>query len=85
MRIQTVQRTIKTACGKTISYLQTTGSPAVKAHSTEGPAITYPEHEGIAPEYYLYGIKYTKAKWKEALAQTKAMPSGDPILLEQQY
>jgi hypothetical protein len=83
MRIQTIQRTIKTACGKTISYLQTTGDPLVKAHSAEGPAIIYPEHENLAPEYYLHGIKYTKAKWKEALSQAKAMSSGDPLILEQ--
>lgn len=85
MRIQTIQRTIKTVCGKTISFLQTTGNPTVKAHSSEGPAIVYPESEGLAPEYYLHGIKYTKTKWKEALSQAKAMPVNDPIMLDQQY
>lgn len=85
MRIQTTQRTIKTACGKTISYLQTTGNPTVKAHSTEGPAVIYPEHENLDPEYYLYGVKYTKTKWKEALAQSKATVVTDPLILDQQF
>lgn len=85
MRIQTKQRTIKTVCGKTISYLQTTGDPVGKAHSTEGPAIIYPEHENIAPEYYLYGVKYTKTKWKEALSQAKTVSSNDPIISDQEF
>lgn len=82
MRIQTHQKTIKTTCGKTISFLQTTGNPVVKAHSTQGPAITYPESEGLSPEYYLHGIKITKTQWKEALSQSKATPTTDPIILD---
>ncbi len=85
MRIQTIQRTIKTACGKTISFLQTTGDTTVRAHSTEGPAIIYPEHENRAPEYYLHGVKRTKAEWKEALSQSKIAAGSDPIILEQQF
>lgn len=82
MRIHTIQRTIKTACGKTISFLQTTGNPTVKAHSTEGPAIIYPEHENRSSEYYLYGLKRTKSEWKEALSQSKIVAGSDPIILE---
>ena len=85
MRIQTIHRTIKTACGKTISFLQTTGDPVVKAHSTEGPAIIYPESEGLSPEYYLYGLKRTKTQWKEFLSQTKTTAVTDPIILDQQF
>jgi len=85
MRIQTYQRTIKTACGKTISFLQTTGNPVVKAHSTEGPAIIYPESEGLSPEYYIHGVKHTKAQWKEFLSQTKASAVTDPIILDQHF
>lgn len=83
MRTHIIQRTIKTACGKTISFLQTTGNPVVKAHSTEGPAIIYPESEGLPPEYYLYGIKRTKTQWKEALSQAKTVSVTDPIILDQ--
>jgi len=82
MRIQTIQKTIKTACGKTISFLQTTGDTIVKAHSTEGPAIIYPEHENRVPEYYLHGIKRTKAEWKEALSKARTTVTTDPILLD---
>lgn len=84
MRTHTIQRTMNTACGKTISYIQTTGQVA-KAHSTEGPAIIYPDVEAKSPEYYLYGIKYSKIKWKEALTQHKMPAVGDPIILDQQY
>lgn len=69
MRTRNVVRVIKTACGKTISYLQTEGQN--KMHSTEGPAIIYAEEDSKAPEYYLYGIKYTKAEWREVLLQHK--------------
>lgn len=70
MRIKSTVKTIQTICGKTISYLETTGQPN-KMHSVEGPAITYPEAENKVPEYYIHGIKYTKQQWKELIAQRK--------------
>ena len=81
MRVQTIQRTIKTTCGKTLSFLQTTGEVA-KAHSAEGPAIVYPEHENRIPEYYLHGIKRTRAEWKEAISKAKTTVTIDPIILD---
>lgn len=70
MRTRSAVKTIKTVCGKVISYLQEEGRVA-RAHSTTGPAIVYSEEENKAPEYYLYGVKYTKQRWKEALSKTK--------------
>ena len=64
---------MKTICGKELSYLETTGEPN-KMHSTEGPAIVYAEEEKKAPEYYLFGIKYSKLEWKSLLSQNKPMP-----------
>jgi hypothetical protein len=61
---------MKTVCGKTISYLQTDGHPN-KMHSTTGPAVVYSEEQNKAPEYYLYGIKYSKADWKERVSFRK--------------
>lgn len=63
-------RTMSTACGKTISYYKEDGSNA-KAHSTAGPAITYPKSDKKSPEYYLYGIKYNKTHWQELVNQHK--------------
>lgn len=85
MRTQTLQKTIKTTCGKMISFLQTLGDPLVKAHSTEGPAIIYPESEETLPEYYIHGVKHSKAQWKEYLAHTKVTTVTDPIMLDQRY
>lgn len=70
MRTKTTVKVINTICGKTISYLQTEEG-VNKAHSLEGPAIIYPESENKAPEYYLYGLKYTKASWRSAVSQYK--------------
>ena len=56
MKSITVIRTMKTACGKTITYIQQPDEVG-KIHSTEGPAIIYPKEELKAAEYYLYGIK----------------------------
>lgn len=81
MRTTTVMKTIKTICGKTISYLQETGQIA-KAHSTTGPAIIYPKEEKKSPEYYLFGVKYSKAQWQELLNQTKASATTDATLLD---
>lgn len=75
MRTKSVVRTINTICGKTISYLQVDGQVS-KMHSVDGPALIYAE-EDKAPEYYLYGIRYSKAEWKERLTQKKAIPTTD--------
>ena len=56
MRTHSVTKTIKTVCGKTLSFLETTGQPN-KMHSMEGPAVIYPESESKTSEYYLFGIK----------------------------
>jgi hypothetical protein len=81
MRTTTVMKTIKTICGKTISYLQETGQNA-KAHSTTGPAIIYPKEEKKSPEYYLFGVKYSKAQWQDLLNQSKASATTDATLLD---
>ena len=81
MRTTTVTRTMKTLCGKSISYIQETGQIA-KAHSTTGPAITYPKEEKKSPEYYLFGIKYSRTDWQDLLNQTKAMPVADAFRLD---
>ena len=73
MRTKSIIKKMKTICGKELSYLETTGEPN-KMHSTEGPAIVYAEEEKKAPEYYLFGIKYSKPEWKSLLSQNKPMP-----------
>jgi hypothetical protein len=73
MRTKSIIKKMKTVCGKELSYLETTGEPN-KMHSTEGPAITYAAEEKKAPEYYLFGIKYSKLEWKSLLSQNKPMP-----------
>ena len=78
MKTHTVIRTIKTTCGKEITYFQK-GDEVAKMHSTEGPAITYPADEKKAPEYYIYGIRYSKTKWQELVNQHKAIPTGEPF------
>jgi len=76
MRSVSVTRTMRTTCGKTISYFQE-GDSVAKAHSFEGPAVIYPKEDGLTPEYYIYGIKYTKSRWQELVNQHKATPLGD--------
>lgn len=71
MKIRTTVKTMKTACGKTVSYLCVDGQ-VNKMHSIEGPAVIYPEADNKASEYYLYGIKYSKAEWKERVSQSKS-------------
>lgn len=79
MRTRSTVKTINTVCGKTISYLQTDGYPN-KMHSVEGPAIVYRKDENKAPEYYLYGIKYSKAEWKERITFRKvSTPAETPF------
>lgn len=81
MRTYTYTKTIKTVCGKTISYFQKEGEVA-KMHSLEGPAIIYPKEEKKAPDYYVYGVKYPKARWLDLKAQHKTVPSDTPVRLE---
>lgn len=69
-------KTMKTACGKTITYYKD-DSGAAKAHSTTGPAITYPKSDKKNPEYYLYGIKYTKTQWQELVNQHKVTNTAE--------
>lgn len=84
MRTKSIVRTINTVCGKTISYLQTDGHPN-KMHSLDGPALIYAEEENKAPEYYLYGIRYSKAEWKDLLSQRKTLLTVDPTPLDFEY
>jgi len=84
MRTHTTIKTMKTICGKTLSYLEVTGYPN-KMHSTVGPSIVYAEEEKLAPEYYLFGIKYSKNEWKSLVNQQKATPVADAMYLDPQY
>ena len=84
MRIRSGIKTIKTICGKTITYLQEEGKVA-RAHSTTGPAVTYSEEENKSPEYYLYGVRCTKQRWKELLAQSKTVVTVDTSPFDPQY
>ena len=81
MRTTTVIKTFNTICGKTITYSQDTGQVA-KAHCTTGPAIVYTKDEKKAPEYYLFGIKYSKSAWQDLVNQTKVVPTGDGFRLD---
>lgn len=81
MRRAIINRTMKTVCGKTITYTQVEGD-LPKPHSLEGPAIIYPESDGLAPEYYINGIKYSKTAWESLVSVTKASLAGDPINFE---
>lgn len=81
MRTTTVMKTFNTVCGKTISYCQDTGQIA-KAHSTTGPAIVYPKEEKKAPEYYLFGIKYSKSDWQDLINQSKVNPAAAGLKLD---
>jgi hypothetical protein len=84
MRHRNPIKTMKTVCGKTITYMEAEGENN-KMHSTEGPALIYPEEEKKAPEYYLFGIKYSKADWKSLLSQSKPIPDGTPMDFDSQY
>lgn len=84
MKTYTTIKTMNTACGKTVSYLEIDGQTA-KMHSTTGPAVIYPNEELNAPEYYLFGIKYSKLKWKELVNLQKAIPAGEALNLDMGY
>lgn len=79
MRTRTIVKTINTVCGKTITFLQTEGQPN-RMHSVDGPALIYADADNKAPEYYLYGIKYSKAEWKERLSQRKPLVSPEILI-----
>lgn len=81
MRTVSIVRTMKTVCGKTITYFQEPGQTA-KAHSLEGPAVIYPESDKQPDEYYIYGIKYSKTKWQDLVNQHKASLTVDTGGLE---
>lgn len=83
MRTSFETKTMRTACGKTISYVLY-GPANGKVHSLTGPAFIYPEEENQPSEYYIYGIKYTKARWQELVNQHKAMPLNDPFQFDMQ-
>jgi hypothetical protein len=84
MRTHTTIKTMKTVCGKELTYLETTGR-ANKMHSTTGPAVIYSESEGKAPEYYLFGIKYSKNDWKSLVNQNKAIPIAEAMAFGPEY
>lgn len=81
MKAVTEVKVMKTTCGKTISYLST-GEGVAKVHSATGPAIIYPESENKDPDYYLYGIRYPKARWTELLVLEKATAINDGFRFE---
>lgn len=76
MRTRSTVKVINTVCGKTISYLEVDGQ-SNKMHSVDGPALVYSEADNKASEYFLYGIRYSKAEWKERLAQKKTITPAD--------
>ena len=84
MRTHTTIKTINTLCGKMITYMETTGQVA-KMHSTEGPAVVYVKGEIKTPEYYLFGIKYSKNEWKSLINQHKAIPVADAMSFDNHY
>ena len=81
MRRAIINRTFTTICGKTLTINQVEGENA-KLHSTEGPALIYPESEGLPPEYYIYGIKYGKLEWQSLVNQYKNIT---PLDLPSEY
>jgi len=76
MRTRSIVKTMNTVCGKTITFLQTEGQPN-RMHSVDGPALIYADADNKAPEYYLYGIKYSKTDWKDRLSQKKVVVPAD--------
>jgi len=44
-----------------------------KLHNWEGPALI-PEGNARKREYYLNGIKYTEAKWKDLCKEREGLP-----------
>lgn len=81
MRTHTTIKNINTVCGKELTYLEATGQPN-RMHSMEGPAVIYPKEEKKTPEYYIFGIKYSKNKWQELVNSHKVVASGEPTRLD---
>ena len=44
-----------------------------KFHNWDGPALI-PEGDNKKREYYIHGIKYTEANWKEARKNRQGLP-----------
>jgi hypothetical protein len=61
-------RTLTTPEGATIIYFDG------KLHSWDEPALKYPKETKLKPEYYLYGIQYTKEEWIEARRDRHGVP-----------
>jgi hypothetical protein len=68
-------RTMRTVEGHTIHLIEEEGQLA-KPHCTTGPAFIYAD-ESVSPEYYLYGLKYEKQKWKETLHATRRVKHSE--------
>lgn len=77
MRTNFETKTMRSTCGKTISYILYKPGYG-KVHSLTGPAIVYKDDE-FRSEYYIYGIKYKKDRWQELVNQHKAAPLADPF------
>ncbi len=45
-----------------------------KLHSFEHPALIYPKELKIKPEYYIYGIRYSKEEWLELKNGGEGLP-----------
>lgn len=84
MKTHSITKTMKTLCGKEVSYLETTGHSNIM-HSLTGPAIIYPEIENKIPEYYLFGIKYFKNEWKSLVNQHKPSPASEAMAFGPEY
>jgi hypothetical protein len=67
------QKLIKTTCGHEFVVLENTGK-TFKPHSTQRPAVIYPD--GLE-EYYLYGIKYDKNTWTQLVKNNKKNNSDE--------
>jgi hypothetical protein len=63
-------RTIRTACGHIIDVIDLPGRNLLP-HSITGPAFIYPDKK---EEYYIYGIKYSKADWLALAKPAKIKP-----------
>ena len=66
-------RTLKSTDGVTITTFDG------KLHNWDGPALVYPKDSKTKPEYYLYGIPYTKDEWLE-IKRNRIRTASDKIL-----
>lgn len=66
-------RTLKSTDGRIITYFNGV------LHSWDGPALVHPKDSKIKPEYYLYGIQYTKDEWLE-IKRDRNRVASDKIL-----